>query len=244
MTMSSPSNVALLAQADLLLAAARLFRPPADDLGGLVDDLAGSADELVRWASLPDMESKALPGIATALAAAVASMPPEMLALEYARLFEAELACAPNEGAYIRRDKGALLGDIAGFYQAFGLVAVTGTGEKPDHIATELEFAAALLIMLARANEAGDGDKAEITRNALFAFASDHMGDWLPSFALHLMERASLPAYRMAGEFLLAVWLGIARAQGFDIPTEPLDGTPDDAGPEMACAMGATSLGA
>ncbi|KAF0119034.1 MAG: Cytoplasmic chaperone TorD [Rhodospirillaceae bacterium] len=181
------ASLPLLAQADLLLAAARLFRPPAADLAALTGDLAAAAGTLVHGAGLP--AAHAVVETLTALAGAVATTPPEELTIEYVRLFEGEMACPPNETAYIRRDKGAVLGDIAGFYHAFGVA--TAACEKPDHVAAELEFMAALLVMQVKATTT---EKAETARHALSLFVADHAGDRVPSFTARLAAVAALPS--------------------------------------------------
>jgi len=224
----SLASVPLLAQADLLLASARLFRPPAADLAALTGELAAAAGALVSAANLPAVHMVVVDILAD-LARVVATTPPDDLSIEYVRLFEGEMVCPPNETAYIRRDKGAVLGDIAGFYRTFGVA--TASSEKPDHVAAELEFMAALLVMQATATTA---EQAEIARDALSLFVADHAGDWLPPFAARLAAVAIVPVYQQAAALLAAVWHGMAAVQGFAVP-ELLPNGESELSYEMSC---------
>lgn len=202
--------MSLLAQADLLLGLARAFGPPGPAATRAVADLAGVAEPLTEAAGGPDP-----PALADALRLAawsVADAEPAALAREYERLFSCGVACPIHEAGFVRRDKGHILGDVAGFYRAFGVQLREGSAERPDHLVAELEFLALLLVMLARA----EGEPAEVTRAAARAFGEDHLGEWLPGFAMHLAVTTREPAYAHLAHALAGAWTAVAATLGLD----------------------------
>lgn len=78
------------------------------------------------------------------------------------------------------------MGDLAGFYRAFGLGRRPDARERIDHIGCECEF----LLVLARkesyALERDDPVMLEETRRATRLFLRDHLGRWGPAFGLKL----------------------------------------------------------
>jgi putative dimethyl sulfoxide reductase chaperone len=194
-----------LAHADLLLLFADLLRPPGRVELPMPDEAIG----LVR-AALPDAADSNLIESIRSLLECARKTPWANWSDEYHRLFEGPIACPINETTYVRRDKGAILADICGFYRAFGFEPSPDVGEKPDHLRGELEFLAALFIMEARALEQGNDDHADITRQAIIRFASDHLTDWLASFCARLMQVTSLALYGRLAEVLPEVWQALA----------------------------------
>jgi TorA maturation chaperone TorD len=217
-------RVRLLAEADLLLLLARWLDRPG--VGAEPD-----ADELAELARAAGVEGAA--GALDGIAAARTATPPAEWLAEHARLFEGGVDCPPNETAYVRRDKGAILADIAGFYRAFGFEPSADTGEKADHVVAELQFAALLLVMAARASAGGREDDAEVTSRALSSFWADHLGAWVDLFCDRLGRVGRLPCLRELGGAVLLVWGAIASRHGLvpadnrPVPHEPeLEGTP------------------
>jgi TorA maturation chaperone TorD len=197
-TRTVPNPVECLAQADLLLLGAGLLRPV--DAEAFAAVRAGEAKELAVRSRLADR-----PGGTAALdevLAAAAATDPGSWSDERSRLFEGASVCPPNETAFIRRDKGAVLADVCGFYRAFGLELAPEAGEKADHAVTELEFAAMLLVLLARARDAGESEAERVTERALHAFARDHLDEWLPAFCERLVESTVLPVYAATARLL------------------------------------------
>ncbi|MFQ6017082.1 MAG: molecular chaperone [Kiloniellaceae bacterium] len=223
MTEVQTGNVALLAQADLLFLLARLFCPPTPqgragfDAAGF-DSAGSNCAELVARAGLGRRDN---------LTAALAGLHEQALGLdlsewaaEYNRVFECAVPCPINESGFVRRDKGAILGDIAGFYRAFGFELADGAAEKVDHLVCELEFVAMLLVLLAKARDEGNRAGAEVSRDALRAFAFDHIGEWLPAFCDRLQETTSLSFYQRAAAVLSEVWNGICRDNRLPVPKD------------------------
>lgn len=85
------------------------------------------------------------------------------------------------------------MSDIAGFYGAFGLQF--GAGERPDHVAVELEFMAYLSLRHALAAD-------ERIRDAQRKFLSDHLGRWGALLGRMIRSRSDAPFYQAAGELL------------------------------------------
>ncbi len=122
----------------------------------------------------------------------------------YHALFTTDVVVSPFEGAYHRSDKGNVIGDIAGFYTAFGLVSRQYSG-PPDLISKELGFISWLSLKEAYALDTGMDAELEITRKAVKAFVKDHVARWVPLFADKILLSTDHPWYRAAAEQLKAV---------------------------------------
>lgn len=89
-------------------------------------------------------------------------------------------------------EKTQTLADVAGFYRAFGLDLSEGVRDRPDHLATELEFMEFLCLKQALAVRRGDhAERQELCRNSQRAFLGSHLGFWAFSFA-HRLTRKSV----------------------------------------------------
>lgn len=94
------------------------------------------------------------------------------------------------------------MGDIAGFYRAFGLEVSDNARERLDHISIELEFMHFLTYKEAYALKHHGVEQAEICREAQVKFLKDHLGRWTPLFARHLAKKAHSGFYKGLAEFL------------------------------------------
>src|SRR5690606_23435291 len=99
----------LLAQADLLLLVCSFLRSPTATDRSQWADAQQALDQMIAVADLDAPELKT--SLSEALALAL-ELTPELHSGEYHRLFEGKLLCPPNQTAYVRRDKGAVLADI------------------------------------------------------------------------------------------------------------------------------------
>jgi TorA maturation chaperone TorD len=221
---SDPSR--LVAIADVLLALSHGLRSDQRAFMGLTER---EADELAR-----------LGGLASDVAVAMraATVPRERSSnarheAECARLFDGASTCPPNETAWVRREKGHLLADIAGFYRAFGFRVAAASGEKADHVAVETQFVAVLLVFLARAIDASASEQQTITRDALTSFAEDHLGAWVRAFCAHLGEVSSDPRLAATAVALPSVLDHALESAGCERPhrtaverPEPCTGSP------------------
>lgn len=183
---SHSNEQVLLARADLLLLLAHWL-----DSQEPVDAAALDGAALLQLLATAEIgsESELVEALLSA-AQACSTVSRDAWASAYASLFGPELSCPPYEAAFVRRDKGVLLADIAGFYRAFGFAA--RAGERPDHVCMELELVALLHVSLARARAEHATESAQVVADALTAFVAEHLGDWLPAFARKLARAASL----------------------------------------------------
>ena len=98
------------------------------------------------------------------------------------------------------------LGDIAAFYQAFGLRSSIAAHERVDHIVTECEFLHYLLYKQACALDEEADEHADVCNEAARQFLADHLGRWGPAFARRLSQVAGERLLGTAAEVTLA-WL-------------------------------------
>ena len=78
------------------------------------------------------------------------------------------------------------LADIAGFYRAFGFRTGGTVRERPDHLATELEFMYLLALKEAYAASNSMPEQAEICVDAQRKFLQDHLRRWIGPFCRSL----------------------------------------------------------
>jgi TorA maturation chaperone TorD len=134
--------------------------------------------------------------------------------------------CPPYETEFGRRHvfgQSQELGDIRGFYEAFGVRPRAG-GERPDHLACELEFLALLAIKEAIAIAIGDPDRAAICVAAAARFVEDHPGRWVAALAARIEGRAPGSGYAAASALAASVLADHAR----DVGVRPRVLDPDD----------------
>ncbi len=166
-------------------------------------------------------------------------------AAEHRRLFGHTVAhgCPPYETEYGRRHvfgQAQELGDVSGFYGAFGLRPAPG-GERPDHLACELEFLAVVALKEAYALSREDAAPAEVARAAAAAFLRDHLGRWAPAFASLAVRRGPGTGYAVLAS--LAARLVADHAAELAVAPErlgpghlrPVEGEPD--GFNFACGV-------
>ncbi len=87
------------------------------------------------------------------------------------------------------------LADVAAFYRACGLAV--RSGERPDHLALELEFMGFLALKEAYALLADRSDQAREVRRMARTFFSEHLGRWAESFLDRFEPRAPEEARRL-----------------------------------------------
>jgi TorA maturation chaperone TorD len=212
MSETAPTSTRFLAQADLVLLVAELFRPPRSPATRLEACDAAAVTELMLAAGFADDRDVSAALHATRREAQ--ALPRASWSAEYHRLFEAAMLCPPNETAYVRRDKGAIIGDIVAFYRAFGIAPHVQSGEKPDHIVAEMEFVAVLLTMAAATS---DPEQEQVAREALEKFAEAHLADWVLLLADRLGSVTTQPLFRCAADLLKATWHALAATHGLSL---------------------------
>ncbi len=132
------------------------------------------------------------------------------------------------------------LGDLMGFYRAFGLEMRAGTHERPDHVSCEFEFLKFLALKEAYALEHNDHDMKEETCKAELLFLRDHLGRFLPAFVGRL-QRADGPGfYGRLGELCRRFVTAEANRLQVPLGAANLGLRPaDDGRIPMACGSGA-----
>jgi len=144
--------------------------------------------------------------------------------------------CPPYETEFGRRHvfgQSQELGDIRGFYEAFGVRPRRG-GERPDHAACELEFLSLLALKEAIALAREEDERQALCRDAATRFIRDHPGRWLAALAGRISQRAPGGGYAAIASIAAALVAGHARDLGA-VP-ERLD--PDDLVPITEAADG------
>jgi TorA maturation chaperone TorD len=126
------------------------------------------------------------------------------------------------------------IGDVTGFYRAFGLGPSRSHAERADHVSVECEFMAFLALKEACAAEAHGVERADLCRDASRKFLQDHLGRFGRALAARVRRRARDPFYVAAARLLDDAILSDARRLGAaagpaELPLREDAGTTDDA---------------
>lgn len=238
----SPIDAALC-RATIYSALALAFRPPTDETITRIIEPENSA-ALAAAAALIDSSSKTnLAGAFETLAASGRAV--SILASSYRALFghTARGIVAPYETEYGNEalfQQPQELGDLMGFYRAFGLAMRADRRERADHISCECEFLAFLAMKEAYALEHHNSAMLEDTVKAQKLFLRDHLGRFLPTFTQQLGREHAAGFYAKLADLCLRFVsqetnrLGI-RLGAANLPLRPAD---DERVP-MACGNGA-----
>lgn len=225
-------SIALAAQADLLFLTAEMLRSPqkiedrdalcwqeipTETLHELLRNAFGQTSEPVHALSSPLTLREALDEVHQL----VKELDRDAWNDEYWRLFDTTQACSLNQASYIRRDKGTILGDLCGFYNAFGWKGNLASGERPDHLLCQLEFTSMLLAMAAQAK---DDEHRMVVTEALAQFTRLHMQDWLPSVCHQLVESTWVPYFGAVSLWLMLLWTRLTVYHAW--PVDPVPVTP------------------
>jgi TorA maturation chaperone TorD len=187
-TMELPGVDVLLADASLLRGLSVALRPPAPDLPRRLVALAGG-----------------LPAEAAAALEALAGLATPELESHYHATLGPGGVCPTGESDYsmaAAMSKGTLLGDVCGFYAAFGFDPSRELHDAPDHVAIELAFGSYLLTKTAYAIHAGRCEQAHVAFEAWLGFRADHLDPWVGALCDRIEERAPCEFYRLAGRLL------------------------------------------
>ncbi|UJS16114.1 MAG: molecular chaperone TorD family protein [Candidatus Jettenia sp.] len=133
------------------------------------------------------------------------------------------------------------LADIQGFYNAFGLETSDVEKERGDHVGVELEFMHFLLYKQAYAQENDGEEKVQICVDAQKKFLKEHIGKWVPLFAILFGRKAEEGFYHalaaLTKEFMrLEMKLMDVKTEMFkesDLNQEMVAGAPDEC---LSCA--------
>jgi DMSO reductase family type II enzyme chaperone len=95
------------------------------------------------------------------------------------------------------------LGDLMGFYRAFGLALKLEHHERPDHLGCECEFLMFLALKEAFALGHRDREMLQETRKAQRLFLRDHLARFVPAFVTRLSREDPDGLYGCLGEMAL-----------------------------------------
>ena len=231
-------------RATLYSALALGFRPPTEDAIARLTTPQNAA-ALVETAAMLDSDGKlGLVSLVQAVAHAGAAGATVLMASYRALFGHAVRGPIPpyeteygNEALFQQPQE---MGDLMGFYRAFGLTVRVDGHERCDHISCECEFLSFLALKEAYALEHRDPEMLEASRKATRLFLRDHLGRFLPAFAGKLRREDRAGFYGVLAQLCLA-FIEL-ESNSFDVPRgaaslglRPVD---DDRIP-MACGSGA-----
>jgi TorA maturation chaperone TorD len=129
------------------------------------------------------------------------------LQAEHRRVFSnvITLDCPPYETLFGNDHVFAqshVMGDIAGFYKAFGVELSRDVHERLDHLSVELEFMHFLAYKESYARCHDGSEKTQIVVDAQKKFVKDHIGRWVPLFAKMLGKKADSGLFKTMADFL------------------------------------------
>ncbi|MGH7206686.1 MAG: TorD/DmsD family molecular chaperone [Nitrospiraceae bacterium] len=138
------------------------------------------------------------------------------LQAEHRRVFSnvITLDCPPYETLFGNDHVFAqahVMGDIAGFYKAFGVELSRDIHERMDHLSVELEFMHFLAYKESYARCHDGAEKTQIVVDAQKKFVKDHIGRWVPLFARMLARKADYGLFRYMADFL-SDWIDLDQA--------------------------------
>lgn len=132
------------------------------------------------------------------------SAPADLLDL-YTRLFLTVTAAPPSEGSYHMAERGPILADISGFYEAFGFRARESAG-PPDQMKMQLAFMHYMAMKTVNAATKDNQEHLDVTLEAQRKFLDDHIGRWEKRIAQKMVEYTEYPFYLAVADLLVA-WI-------------------------------------
>ncbi len=149
--------------------------------------------------------SKALDQIETWVASECVNWKLVDLQAEHRRVFSnvITLDCPPYETLFGNDHvfgQSQVMGDIAGFYKAFGVELSRDIHERLDHLSVEFEFMHFLAYKESYARCHDGADKTQIVVDAQKKFVKEHIGRWVPLFARMLAKKADSGFFKLLAE--------------------------------------------
>jgi TorA maturation chaperone TorD len=133
------------------------------------------------------------------------------LQAEHRRVFSnvITLDCPPYETLFGNDHvfaQSQVMGDIAGFYRAFGVELSKDIHERLDHLSVEFEFMHFLAYKESYSRCHDGADKTQIVLDAQKKFVKNHVGRWVPLFCRMLVKKAGSGLYKHVAD-LMAEWM-------------------------------------
>ena len=104
-----------------------------------------------------------------------------------------------------------VMGDIAGFYRAFGVELSKDIHERLDHLSVEFEFMHFLAYKESYSRCHDGADKTQIVLDAQKKFVKNHIGRWVPLFCRMLVKKAASGLYKHVAD-VMAEWMDFEAA--------------------------------
>ena len=128
---------------------------------------------------------------------------------EHRRVFSNVIAldCPPYETLFGNDHvfgQSYVMGDISGFYTAFGLQLSQDIHERLDHLSVELEFLHYLAYKESYALCHDGQEKVQTVVDAEKKFVKEHIGRWVPLFSGMLKKKADYGFYKSIADFTSA----------------------------------------
>jgi TorA maturation chaperone TorD len=138
------------------------------------------------------------------------------LQAEHRRVFSnvITLDCPPYETLFGNDHvfaQSQVMGDIAGFYRAFGVELSKDIHERLDHLSVEFEFMHFLAYKESYSRCHDGADKTQIVLEAQKKFVKNHIGRWVPLFCRMLVKKADSGLYKHVAD-LMADWMDFEAA--------------------------------
>ena len=133
------------------------------------------------------------------------------LQAEHRRVFSnvITLDCPPYETLFGNDHVFAqshVMGDISGFYKAFGVELSKDIHERLDHLSVEFEFMHFLAYKESYARCHDGLEKTQIVVEAQKKFVKNHIGRWVPLFCRMLAKKADSGPFKLIADFT-AEWM-------------------------------------
>ncbi len=130
---------------------------------------------------------------------------------EHRRVFSNVIAldCPPYETLFGNDHvfgQSYVMGDISGFYTAFGLQLSQDIHERLDHLSVELEFLHYLAYKESYALCHDGQEKVQTVVDAEKKFVKEHIGRWVPLFSGMLKKKADYGFYKIIAD-LTTAWV-------------------------------------
>jgi len=93
-----------------------------------------------------------------------------------------------------------VMGDISGFYKAFGVELSKDIHERLDHLSVEFEFMHFLAYKESYSRCHDGADKTQIVVDAQKKFVKNHIGRWVPLFCRMLTKKADSGLFKHVAE--------------------------------------------
>lgn len=140
----------------------------------------------------------------------------EDLQAEHRRVFSnvITLDCPPYETLFGNDHVFAqshVMGDIAGFYKAFGVELSKDIHERLDHLSVELEFMHFLAYKESYALCHDGPEKTQIVVDAQKKFVKNHIGRWVPLFSRMLSKKSDSGLFRFIAD-ICGAWMDFEAA--------------------------------